>query len=232
MKQTLADTAYEKLLDMIYSLKYQSGDRLVEQQLINELEISRTPVREAIRRLASDGLVDLSTGTFARIHTFTAKEKQDIGLVRLAIDTTVAPLIVLNASNRDLQDLMSVAADCQRASDRNDIMERIRLDFEFHQVLVNLSGNQVFADLQEQLTKKGRLIQIQHYSENGATFCNLAGHLDILQALNDRNTAACIKAMQDHLRPSYASHGVDPKIWEVAETALRTTDVAPFIQPQ
>ena len=59
MKQTLADTAYKKLLDMIYSLKYQSGDRLVEQQLINELEISRTPVREAIRRLASDGLVDL-----------------------------------------------------------------------------------------------------------------------------------------------------------------------------
>lgn len=47
MKQTLADTAYEKLLDMIYSLKYQSGDRLVEQQLINELEISRTPVRES-----------------------------------------------------------------------------------------------------------------------------------------------------------------------------------------
>ena len=204
MKQTLADTAYEKLLDMIYSLKYQSGDRLVEQQLINELEISRTPVREAIRRLAGDGLVDLSTGTFARIHTFTAKEKEDIGLVRLAIDTTVAPLIVLNASNKDLQDLMSIAADCQRASDRNDIMERIRLDFKFHQVLVELSGNQVFTDIQEQLTKKGRLIQI--------------------------HTNACIKAMQDHLRPSYASHGVDSKIWEVAETALRTTDVTPFIQ--
>ena len=144
MKQTLADTAYKKLLDMIYSLKYQSGDRLVEQQLINELEISRTPVREAIRRLAGDGLVDLSTGTFARIHTFTAKEKQDIGLVRLAIDTTVAPLIVLNASNKDLQDLMSIAADCQRASDQHNIMERIRLDFKFHQVLVALSGNQVF----------------------------------------------------------------------------------------
>ena len=104
-------------------------------------------------------------------------------MVRLAIDTTVAPLIVLNASNKDLQDLMSIAADCQRASDRNDIMERIRLDFKFHQVLVELSGNQVFTDIQEQLTKKGRLIQIQHYSENGATFCNLAGHLDILQAL-------------------------------------------------
>ena len=47
MKQTLADTAYEKLLDMIYSLKYQSGDRLVEQQLINELEISRTQKRSS-----------------------------------------------------------------------------------------------------------------------------------------------------------------------------------------
>ena len=79
-------------------------------------------------------------------------------------------------------------------------MERIRLDFDFHLTLVSLSGNQAFTDIQEQLTKKGRLIQIQRYSENGATFCNLAGHLDILQALNNRNTAACVKAMQDHLR--------------------------------
>lgn len=230
MKQTLADTAYEKLLDMIYSQKYRSGDRLVEQQLINELEISRTPVREAIRRLAGDGLVDLSTGTFARIHTFTAKEKQDIGLVRLAIDTVAAPLIVLNASNKDLQDLMTIAADCQRASDRNDIMERIRLDFDFHLTLVSLSGNQVFTNIQEQLTKKGRLIQIQRYSENGATFCNLAGHLDILQALNNRDTTACVKAMQDHLRSSYASQSADPQIWSAAEVNLNATDFSDFIR--
>lgn len=230
MKQTLASTAYEKLLDMIYSLKYKSGDRLVEQQLINELEISRTPVREAIRRLANDGLVDLSTGTFARVHTFNAKEKQDIGLVRLAIDTVAAPLIVLNASNKDLQDLMTIAADCQRASDQNNIMERIRLDFHFHMTLISLSGNQVFTDIQEQLTKRGRLIQIQHYIENGATFCNLAGHLDILQALNNRDTKACIKAMQDHLRPAYASHEADSQVWNTVETALNTTDISDFIQ--
>lgn len=107
-------------------------------------------------------------------------------------------------------------------------MERIRLDFDFHLTLVSLSGNQAFTDIQEQLTKKGRLIQIQRYSENGATFCNLAGHLDILQALNNRNTAACVKAMQDHLRFSYASQDTGAQLWSAAETNLNTMVLSDF----
>ena len=104
-------------------------------------------------------------------------------------------------------------------------MELIRLDFDFHLTLVSLSGNQVFTGATDQ---KGRLIQIQRYSENGATFCNLAGHLDILQALNNRNTAACVKAMQDHLRSSYASQDTGSQLWSAAETNLNTMVLSDF----
>lgn len=232
MKQTLADSAYEQLLEGIYSselrledkddktIKLEGGDKIVEQQVIDLLGISRTPVREAIRRLASDGLVDLCPGTFARVHTFTDKEKQDFGLVRLAIDTVAAPLVVLNGSNRDFQNLMSITTECQRAFDNHDIMGRLRLDFKFHSTLISLSGNHELTNIQEQLTKRGLLMQIQTYNAKGSSFCDLTGHLVIIQALNARDTDASIRAMQDHLRSSYTSTPVNMQEWKNAEAAL------------
>lgn len=226
MKQTLADTAYEQLLQKIYASELQGGDKIVEQQVIDLLGISRTPVREAIRRLASDGLVDLCPGTFARVHTFSDKEKQDFGLIRLAIDTVAAPLVVLNGSNLDFQNLMSITTECQRAFDNNDIMGRLRLDFEFHSVLVSLSGNHELTNIQNQLTKRGLLMQIQTYHTKGSSFCDLTGHLVIIQALNQRNTDACIRALQDHLRHSYASTPENMQQWQSAESALASIKFA------
>lgn len=222
MEQTLADTAYEALTQMIYASEYKSGDKLVEQQIISKLGISRTPVREALRRLAADGLVDLCPGTFSRVHVFSDKEVLDIGLVRLAIDTIAAPLVVLNGSNRDFQDLAVLAADCQRAFERNDISERIRLDFEFHNTVVALSGNHELANIQNQLTKRGRLMQIQSYIERGNEFCDLSGHTEIINALNARDTAAAITAMQNHLKHPYTRTAASQQEWSSTVDALKT----------
>lgn len=220
MKQTLADKAYEQLLDRIYSLEYQEDNRIVEQQLIELLGIGRTPVREAIRRLAGDGLIDLSPGTFARIHTFSDKEKQDMGVVRLALDTAAAPLVILNGSNRDFQNLLVITTECQKAFERNDIIERLRLDFEFHTMLISISGNRELTTIQKQLTKRGMLMQIQSYCAEGSSFCDLTGHLNILQALNARDTNACIRCMQDHLKYAYTTTPEAKQEWQTVESAL------------
>ncbi len=220
MVQTLADTAYEQLLGRIYSLEFQSGDRLVEQQLTQMLDIGRTPLRQAIQRLASDGLVDLNPGTFATIHTFTEKEVQDYGIVRLSVDVTAAPLVILNGSNLDFQNLLSITTECQKAFERNDIMERIRLDYEFHQQFVAISGNQELTSIQEQMTKRGRLMQLQKYIKEGSSFCDLSGHLDILRALNERNTEDCIRAIKEHLSHSYNPESGKSVEWESVSSSL------------
>ncbi len=221
MKQTLADTAYDQLLDMIYSLELKGGDRIVEQQLIDQLGIGRTPLRQAIQRLASDGLIDLNPGSFSIVHTFTEKEKQDFGLVRLAIDTVATPLVILNGSNKDFQNLMDITIACQKAFERQDIGERIRLDYSFHTQFVALSDNMELCKIQEQLTKRGRLMQLQTYSQKGSSFCDLSGHLDIIRALNERDTDACLKAVQAHLSHAFDSSGSSTS-WASVESALDT----------
>ncbi len=225
MKRTLADSAYEQLLGKIYSMEFKGGDRLVEQQLCDILGIGRTPVRQAVQRLASDGLIDLNPGSFAIIHTFTEKEYQDFGIVRLSIDFTVAPLVVLNGSNRDFQNLMDNTIECQKAFERDDITERIRLDYEFHTNFVAISGNQEFINIQEQLTKRGRLMQLQRYLREGSNFCDLSGHLNIIRALNNRDTVECINAVKAHLSHSFNTSLESTKEWESVVSALE------FISP-
>ncbi len=219
MKQTLADTAYDQLLNKIYSLELQGGDRIVEQQLTELLGIGRTPLRQAIQRLANDGLIDLNPGTFAVIHSFTEKEKQDYGMVRLAIDTMAAPLAILNGSNRDFQGLMDITIECQKAFERDDIQDRIRLDYAFHTGFVALADNQELIKIQEQLTKRGRLMQLQTYSQKGPSFCDLSGHLDIIRSLTDRDTSACIQAVQHHLGHSFETP-MNSQAWQAVKAAL------------
>ena len=226
MKKTLAETAYEELLDKIYKYELPDPDKIVEQQIIDMLGIGRTPVREAIRRLAADGIIDLNPGTFAKVHEFSDKEKQDVGLVRLAIDTVAAPLVVLNGSNRDFQNLMAITTECQKAHDEGNIMERLRLDFHFHNTLVSIAGNDVLTDIQTQLTKRGLLMQIQSYRKKGDSFCHLTGHLDIIRTLNERDTAACVQAMQAHLRHAYASTPEMAFEWDKAQAALNMPRVS------
>ncbi|MCD8083724.1 MAG: GntR family transcriptional regulator, partial [Clostridiales bacterium] len=199
------------------------GDRVIEPQLIEALGIGRTPVRQAIQRLASDGLLDANPGTFAIVHSFTEKERQDYGMVRLAIDTVAAPLVILNGSNRDFQNLLDTTIACQKASEQNDIPERIRLDFAFHNLFVALSGNHELTKIQEQITRRGRLMQLQIYRRQGASFCDLSGHLDIIRALHDRDTSSCILAVKAHLGHSYASDSDVTPEWKAVESALNLT---------
>ena len=209
MKQTLADTAYTYLLDMILTNQIKSGDRIPEQNIISQLNISRTPVREAIRRLVADGIVDLSPGTFALVHRFTKKEMMDMGAIRITIDSLAAQFAILNGSNHDFQNLITLAAECQRAFDNNDIIERIRLDCEFHTMLTTIGGNKELISIQQRLTKRSRLMQIQSYNQEGASFCDLAGHLDIIKALMDRNVDQCLQMVHNHLKHFYLSDDND-----------------------
>ena len=111
MKQTLADTAYKKLLDMIYSLKYQSGDRLVEQQLINELEISRTPVREALIELAKTKIIDVQPQCGWRVGLIDHDLVTESRLLRMVLEKLVVERLIAgpDAENEELYPVINPA---------------------------------------------------------------------------------------------------------------------------
>lgn len=203
MNQSLSDTAYQYILDMIFSCELTDGAKIYEQDIMDKLNISRTPVREAVQRLVSDNILDFYPRRYTQVHTFTDQEIFDLATVRISIDSLAVQLAILNGSNRDFQILSGISEDCENAALHSDVKTRIQYDCAFHNELVRIGGNQVLQSLQEKLSLRMRILQTQVYNQRQQLFCDLQGHANILEALFERDTEKAMAAVYQHLGSFY-----------------------------
>ena len=96
-KKTSANRVYEMLRDAISSGKYQVGDRLTESNLAKDVDVSRTPVREALQRLAAEGFVDISPHAGAVVKGWTQTDVREVFETRALIESAAAGLAARNA---------------------------------------------------------------------------------------------------------------------------------------
>lgn len=204
MSQSLSDIAYDHILELIFSRKLTDGSKIDEQVIMSTLNISRTPVREAIQRLVSDSILDHYPRQYTQVHTFTRQDIFDLATLRISIDSLAVQLAILNGSNLSFQRLGTLAKQCDDASAAADIEARILADAEFHMELIRIGGNQILLDVQKRLSLKTRLLQTQTYNRYQSLSCNLDGHQKILNALNARDVETALRAVDEHLRPHYA----------------------------
>jgi len=205
LKTALSNVACDYILEKIFSFELVGGMKIFEQDIVDKLSISRTPVREAMRRLAVDGILDMAPNKCAIVHTFTPQECFDMGLVRMTIDSLAVQLAILKGSNLDFHKLMMLASECEKYSMAGDIKNRIKYDCDFHTALVEVGGNQELLDIQRRLSLRSRLMQTQQYNKKNVSFCSIDGHIEILNHLMARDAERCIAAVQAHLRNFYSS---------------------------
>jgi len=138
---TLAEQTAEAIRSRILGGTFTSGERLVETQLARQLQVSRGPVREALKQLAAEGLVreEPRRGTF--VAAPTEEDARDLYDLRAAIEARAARLIIENADPTAMDVLrgaMERISDAVRASDLKGL---VRSDYEFHEAICRASGN-------------------------------------------------------------------------------------------
>jgi len=201
--QTSSQTAYARILQMILTRKIQGGEKLTEERLTDLLGVSRTPVREAIRRLADEGLVVVYPNRQSEVVILDEAAIQELGTVRMALDVLAAQLAVLNGSNADFMRLRKIADACYEAAKQGDIYERIRLDCDFHLMLTEIGLNSVLLTMQRQLYLKVQLVQAEKYIDVEDSLKKIEGHNSIIEALFSRNEERVIRTLQEHLASFY-----------------------------
>lgn len=199
MESTLADRAYDYILDLIFQRKIGSGDKIDEKKIAEDMQISRTPVREAIRKLVLAGILDTLPNKATFLHTFSDQQIRDLGLVRLSTDMLAIQLAILNGSNLDYMELDMIAKECSAAMDSDDLFLRIKLDSEFHRKLVEIGKNEELLNMHNHLALKTRLLQTQLLGSFGASCCDLSEHDAIVIALKERNLESALKVAKNHL---------------------------------
>lgn len=138
---TLTESTADALRERILAGSFPPAQRLVEAEIARQLGISRGPVREALARLREEGLVrDIGRrGWF--VHELTAEDLREIYVLRAALESRAARLILEREDTAALDALTGIVNELRAAAARSDREAFARLDFEFHEQLTRLSGN-------------------------------------------------------------------------------------------
>jgi len=172
--------------------------RLDERKLASDLGISRTPVREAMAQLEREGFV---RSVPRRGIYVVRKSKTDvIELITAwaALESMAARLITQNASDQEIATLRAMFATFENGRLRANLDEYSEVNIEFHQTIIRMSGNRVLIDLAENLFAHMRMIRRRTIGESDRADRSIADHMNIIQAIEERDTARAEALVRDH----------------------------------
>jgi DNA-binding GntR family transcriptional regulator len=149
--EILSQDAYNYILELILTKQLLPGARIRESQIANDLQISRTPVRTAIRQLSDKGLIDIHTNRYVQVTDYTPAIIREIGTMRLALDRISAKLALIYGNQIDFLKLQTLAHKSIDAFHAGDEKERTKADCDFHLELSRISNNSLLYKFQSEL---------------------------------------------------------------------------------
>ncbi|MBQ8232194.1 MAG: GntR family transcriptional regulator [Lachnospiraceae bacterium] len=151
----LRDVVFNTLRQAILTGELKPGERLMEIHLANRLGVSRTPIREAIRKLELEGLVTMIPRRGAEVAQITEKSMSDVLEVRRAMDALCVELACERISDEEIMDLKAACDNFERAVRSKDAKKIAQADVELHDIIVKATGNsrliQLINNLSEQM---------------------------------------------------------------------------------
>ena len=211
-KAVLGDFVYDHIKELILTRKIKCGERINEQAIEEELGVSRTPVREAVRRLSNEGIVTLIPNRFTEVITFDEESIKELGMVRITMDCLAAQLAIQNGSNRDFDDLNKISQDCMEAHRNMEWYDQIKYDSDFHMKLVEISKNELLINIQKNIVLRTRLLQTHQIEDTKSAVCDIRQHEAIMTSLYERNLEKVLMAIQKHLASFYHLKNEDIKV--------------------
>ena len=157
-KVPLGTRAADDLRRAILIGRYQPGERLVEDRLSAELGISRVPIREALRTLAGDGLVEVRPNRGATVAVISAEMARDLIEVRAMLEGLNARLAARHQQAQIIAELRRVLAAGNAAAVSGNVADLVRLNGEFHDKLAEASRNAILWDIMRTLRERTGLV--------------------------------------------------------------------------
>ena len=202
----LHQQTYEALRASILSGELAPGDRLVETQLAQQLQVSRTPIREAIRQLQREGLVTADGSGGLRVTAISVGDAVQLYDCRLALEQLAVMEACQQANGTQIdqleqyitqaETLLSLQESAQRAAQLLD------LDYRFHRLIAESSGNSWLVFLLDQVFDKMALLRLQTTRHDPGVLEIRSEHRQIYQAIALRDSTFAAQAIQGHLTAS------------------------------
>lgn len=192
-----ADEAYNIIKEKIVNLQLQPSADISEEKLIQELNISRTPIREALQKLAKDGFVIVYPRKGTIVADITLDLINSIYEIRILNEPHMSRIACMKIQDEWIQRIKAgfLSFDGQDV----DIAGYIRLDYELHTELTRHTNNIFLKNLFRVVNDHNHRIRIQTSRRNDVYGRSIQEHLEIIKALEGRNEAAVEEAVRTHI---------------------------------
>lgn len=197
-------TYHEQLVDMIRNLimvgKLKEGDKINESALSSEIGISKTPLREALKVLSVEGLIELVPNRGAFVTTPRFEEVCEMFDVMVFLEGFCATKAVANMSSKDFSRLEKLHAKLEEKFERRNQEEYIHVNNQFHAFLQELAGNRTLNKIISDLRKKILLYRFKSLSLPGRFECSIKEHRELLLAFREKNHQKVEVLIKEHLK--------------------------------
>ena len=197
---TLHDQIVSRVRDLILQGTLAPGSRIVEVSLCVQLGVSRTPLREALKTLAGEGLIDFAPGRGAVVHTISMQQAQNILEVLTGIEAVAGRYAAIRATDAEIAELRHMHEDMCRCFERRDRLAYYKINLDIHARIGELSHNPELVALHRNYSARVKRLRFSGSSTLEMWQAAIAEHEAMIAALEARDAGALAEVLRNHMR--------------------------------
>ncbi len=198
-RMSLSDRVYFYIKDLILSGELKGGERIPEEKVATRFGLSRTPIREALRRLEEYGLVRIKPRSYAEVITLRPEEASDVAELRAAFEILAVGLLAKRGGPSDFAELRRLSDACDQAVAKKDVALIFEHDSDFHLAIARRCGNPHLYELFEKLDAKIQLLRLVLHLPPERLAAFVAQHSQIVDALEAADVEGAKEIMSAHI---------------------------------
>lgn len=195
----LRDVVFNTLRQAILRGELKPGERLMEIQLANKLGVSRTPIREAIRKLELEGLVLMIPRKGAEVADITEKSLRDVLEVRKALEELAVQLTCDKITKEQIRELEEAAEEFKRILESSDVTEIAEADVHFHDIIYKATDNQRLIQLLNNLGEQMYRYRVEYLKNPEAYPQLVAEHEEIIRHIERKEKEKATEIVCKHI---------------------------------
>jgi DNA-binding GntR family transcriptional regulator len=200
VKQTKQQYVYEYIRSRIINNELTPGTIITEDSACNTLNVSRTPVREAIRRLTSEGLLVVTPGIGLTVPSIGLEDLIEIYDIREALESLAVRLFIGRSTPAVIEKLSDIMKDQERAVEIGDTNEFMRLDMIFHRQIDTVAGNKRLSSLLDSIYEQISRLAFINQDDPHILDIAIPVHKKLMKYIISGDKENAVLAIQEHIR--------------------------------
>lgn len=198
----IRDIVYDKLRKAILEGRMKTGERIVEKEYADKLNISRTPVREALRKLEIEGLVQYIPRKGVVVKGLCLKDIIEIYEIRKTLECLAVRNVIINITKEEIDKLKDIVKKMDEAEEAGDIESLYQISSNFHTALLNASSMTRLRDMINMLQDYSTYFTRTNIANDSRRSAAINEHRKILSAIIEKDTDKAEKTVAKHIENS------------------------------